>query len=75
MLTYLHVARTEDGDASVFDARDEFAAGLVGGNWILEHDFDDFDLEERFQLVVDDTEAVKIMEEARKARDRPLTDA
>lgn len=72
MLKYLHVCKADSGEVSVFDSRDKFAAGYVHGQWVLGHDFDDYALEERFNLVLDDEESLRISDEARAALNCPV---
>ena len=72
MLEYLHVGKADNGEVSVFDSRDKFAAGFVDGKWILDHMFSCYDLEERFYLVQDDQEALRFLSEARAALGRPF---
>ena len=72
MLKYLHVSKADAGEISVFDSRDKFAAGFVHGQWVLGHDFDDYALEERFNLVLGDDEALRILADARSALNKPL---
>lgn len=72
MLEYLHVSKADNGEVSVFDSRDKFAAGFVHGHWVLGHDFDDYTLEERFYLVQDDQEALRLLSEARAALGCPF---
>ncbi|MCC7530820.1 MAG: hypothetical protein IT342_20025 [Candidatus Melainabacteria bacterium] len=59
----------------MFDSRDKFAAGFVDGNWVLNHMFSFYDMEERLNLVQDDQEALRILAEARAALNRPLEEA
>jgi len=75
MLSYLHVCKADNGDTSVYDNRDKFAAGFVDGKWVLGHMFSFLDMEERLNLVQDDQEALKISAEARTALNRPLEEA
>lgn len=72
MLEYLHVGKADNGEVSVFDSRDKFAADYVNGRWILDHMFSLYDLEERFNLVQDEQEAVRLLSEARAALGRPF---
>jgi len=75
MLEYLHVSKADNGEDSVFDSRDKFAAGFVDGKWIFDHMFSCYELEERFYLVQDDQEALRFLAEARTALGRPLEHA
>lgn len=72
MLEYLHVSKAANGEISVFDSRDKFAADFVDGKWILDHMFSCYDLEERFYLVQDDQEALRFLSEARAALGCPF---
>ncbi|MCC6978143.1 MAG: hypothetical protein IT343_07465 [Candidatus Melainabacteria bacterium] len=72
MLRYLHVCKADNGEASVYDSRDKFAAGFVSGKWVLDHMFSFYDQEERLNLVQDDEEALRILAEARAALNQPF---
>ena len=75
MLENLLIGKSKDGDLTVFDDRDNFLAGFVNGKWVFGRCFQDYDLEEKFDLVQDDAEALKILAEARAALNRPLEEA
>lgn len=72
MLENLLVGKSSDGQMTVFDDRDNFLAAFTGTQWVFGRYFQDHDLEERFDLVQDDHEAIRILEDARAALSCPL---
>lgn len=72
MLEHLLVGKSPDGCKTVFDDRDNFLAAFTGSEWVIGRYFQDYDLEEKFNLVQDDAEALLILAEAREALNKPL---
>jgi len=64
---------SDKGDISVFDSRDDFTASFKGGHWINDLIFQFTELEE-FTIVEEEQEVVRILNEARSALGKPLTE-
>lgn len=70
MIRHLQVLRSEEGKISLFDRTDNFIASYAGGVWVADDVFEFIELEQFSQ--VDDSEALRLLSEARMALNRPL---
>lgn len=65
------VRKSDEGEISIFDGRDKFAASFRDGKWIGRRIFQAVELEE-FTIIEDDNEVIRILEQARAALGCPL---
>ncbi len=66
--------RSDDGDISIFDERDNFIASFKRGQWIDDLVFQTYELEE-FTIIEDEVEIFRVLAEARKALGKPLANS
>jgi len=66
------VSKSDKGEISVFDQRDDFVACFRDGNWFNKLIFQAYE-EEEFTIIDDDQEALALLEEARSALGKPLS--
>lgn len=65
------VCKSDDGEISIFDERDKFAASFRDGQWIGRRIFQALELEE-FTIIQDENEVSQILKQAREALNQPL---
>ncbi len=65
------VCKSDDGEISIFDGRDKFAASFRDGQWIGRRIFQALELEE-FTIIQDENEVSQILKQAREALNQPL---
>ena len=65
------IRKSDQGEISVFDERDDFIASFRDGEWTNKLLFRSYDLEE-FTIVQDDNEVIQILEQARTTLNCPL---
>jgi hypothetical protein len=68
---HILLRRSEKGEISLFDERDNFQASFRGEAWTSGRIFQSHELEE-FTILEDDDEISRILTEARTALNRPL---
>lgn len=68
------VSKSDDGEISIFDGRDKFAASFRNGEWIGRRIFQALELEE-FAIIEDESEIERVLVEARAALNRPFVEA
>lgn len=66
------VQKSDRGEISLFDARDDFMASYKDGNWTGDSIFQIIELE-NFTIIEDDKEIIQILDEARSSLGKPFT--
>lgn len=65
---------SDEGNISVFDARDTFMASFRDGKWVDDLLFSAYELEE-FTIIEDSNQILQILEQARTSLNLPLKES
>jgi hypothetical protein len=65
------IRRSDRGEISIYDRRDDFLASFKNGKWVDTDIFSSYELEE-FIILEDESEIASVLNEARTALDKNL---